>query len=306
MSRPLDETALATLSEADRAEAHRRWLLLRAYLDDGVPLALHVGVVVDSERGPFGGVPAVLRPDRGLEFAAAAIGQAAGVLGVLLLPAPAHRPHLKGKIERLGRTIAQDFLCTLPFYAHGPRDAAGHLYGPADGPMTLERFAAEFAGWVHHYNTARPHQGLGGQIPLQRWQQDATPLREIPASELRFLLLAGQERTIGKSGIRFAGLHYIAAELHGRVGQKVEVRYLPHDRRQIEVFHAGRWLCTAKPQGALTPEERDQVLARRRADAAELARRQRRASRAARARLAPITRPGPVTDTTVVTREEAT
>jgi putative transposase len=38
MSRPLDETALATLSEADRAEAHRRWLLLRAHLDDGVPL----------------------------------------------------------------------------------------------------------------------------------------------------------------------------------------------------------------------------------------------------------------------------
>lgn len=38
MSRLLDETALATLSEADRAEAHRRWLVLRAHFDDGVPL----------------------------------------------------------------------------------------------------------------------------------------------------------------------------------------------------------------------------------------------------------------------------
>lgn len=184
--------------------------------------------------------------------------------------------------------------------ARAPR-CGRKLYGPAVGPLTLERFAAEFAGWVHHYNTARAHQGLGGQTPLARWQHDATPIREIPAAELRFLLLAGQERTIGKSGIRFAGLHYIAPELHGRVGQQVQVRWLPHDPRRIEVFHAGRWLCTAKPQGALTAEERDQVLERRRTDAAELARRQRQASRAARARLAPITTPGPVTDTAVVT-----
>ncbi len=281
------------------------WALSMAPSAATVLAALHIGIVVDPERGPFGGVPAMLRPDRGLEFAAHAISQAAGAIGMLVLPAPARRPHLKGKIERLGRIIAQDFLCTLPFYAHGPRDAAGKLYGPADGPMTLERFAAEFAGWVHHYNTARPHQGLGGQTPLERWQQDATPLRELPASELRFLLLAGHERMIGKSGIRFDGRHYIAPELHGRVGQRVEVRHLPHDPRRIEVFHAGGWLCTAKPQGALTAAERDRVLERRRADAAELARRQRRASRAARARLAPITGAGPVTDTTVVTRGQA-
>ena len=34
----LGQTALATLSEADRAEAHRRWLVLRAHLEGGVPL----------------------------------------------------------------------------------------------------------------------------------------------------------------------------------------------------------------------------------------------------------------------------
>lgn len=47
------------------------------------------------------------------------------------------------------------------------------------------------------------------------------------------------------------------------------------------------------------------MLARRRADAAELGRRQRRASRKARAQLAPITEPGPMEDTTVVTAEDA-
>jgi integrase len=38
MPRAPDQTTLATLSEASRAEAHRRWLVLRVHLEDGVPL----------------------------------------------------------------------------------------------------------------------------------------------------------------------------------------------------------------------------------------------------------------------------
>ena len=39
MPRPAGQTALATLGEDGRAEAHHRWLVLRAHLEDGVPLA---------------------------------------------------------------------------------------------------------------------------------------------------------------------------------------------------------------------------------------------------------------------------
>ncbi len=38
MPRPAGQTALVTLGEDGRAEAHRRWLALRAHLEDGVPL----------------------------------------------------------------------------------------------------------------------------------------------------------------------------------------------------------------------------------------------------------------------------
>jgi len=38
MPRAPGQTALATLSEASRAEAHRRWLVLRPHLEEGVPL----------------------------------------------------------------------------------------------------------------------------------------------------------------------------------------------------------------------------------------------------------------------------
>ncbi|MGQ0575845.1 MAG: Mu transposase C-terminal domain-containing protein [Pseudonocardia sp.] len=263
------------------------------------------GLVVDPERGPFGGVPDVLRPDNGLEFINTALARVCGVLGVELAPTPKFTPHRKGKVERVNRTVDQEFLSGLPFYTKGPRDAAGRLFGPDVAPMALSLFVEHFTAWVHEYNTVRLHSQLAGQTPLQRWCADASPVRQIAAGELRWLLLADVERTIQKDGVHFGALSFLAAELNGRVGERVQVRYMPHDLRQIEIFRGDDWLCTAHPQHLLSDEQRDAVLARRRADVAELGRRQRRASRRARARLAPITGPGPVTDTTTVSAEQA-
>jgi putative transposase len=95
--------------------------------------ALRMGLVVDPERGPWGGVPTILRWDNGLEFAAAALTKAAAALGCVVSPAPPYTPHLKGKVERLHRTITQELLKGLPFYTDGPRAADRTLYGPAGG-----------------------------------------------------------------------------------------------------------------------------------------------------------------------------
>jgi putative transposase len=172
------------------------------------------------------------------------------------------------------------------------------------GPMSLGRFVSDFDAWVRNYNTTRQHRGVGGQTPLERWCTDATPIEQVPADQLRGMLLADEERTIGKDGIHFRRLVYVAPELNGRVGQRVTIHYMPHDPRQVELKLGSEWVI-AKPQGLLTTADRDRVLARRRADAAELARRQRRASRRARVRLAPITGPGAIEETTVVSHQEA-
>jgi putative transposase len=245
----------------------------------------------------------VLRPDNGLEFAAAAIRRSCAALGVELAPTPPYQGYSKGKVERVNRTLDQEFLCGLPFYTHGPRAADGRLYGPEADPMSLELFVDRFASWVGDYNTVRVHSELG-TTPLVRWGEDASPLREVPAEQLRWMLMADIERTVNKDGVHFGRVRFIAPELNGLVGERLGVRYTPHDLRQIELFRGDDWLCTAYPQDQLTAEQRAAVLERRRADAAELGRRQRRASRQARARLAPITAPGPVEDTTVITTEQ--
>lgn len=266
--------------------------------------ALRRGIVVDPARGPFGGLPEVLRADNGLEFAAAALRRSAAALGIELAPAPAYQGYSKGKVERVNRTVDQEFVSGLPFYTQGPRAADGRLYGPDAEPMSLGLLCDRFAEWVSDYNTTRVHSELG-ETPLQRWCADATPLRTVPEEQLRWLLLADVERTVNKDGVHFQGLRFIAPELNGLVGEKVQVRYMPHDLRRIEIFRGDEWLATAYPQGTLSAEQREAVLARRRADAAELGRRQRRASRRARAELAPITDAGPIEETTTISAAQA-
>jgi putative transposase len=281
------------------------WALSLVPTSAVVLAALRQGIVVDPDRGPFGGLPERLRPDNGLEFAAKAIERSCAALGVELDPAPPYQGYSKGKVERVNRSMDQEFLSGLPFYTGGPRAADGHLFGPGTDPMSLSLFVDHFAQWVRHYNTTRAHSELG-ETPLARWLADATPLREVPAEQLRWMLMADVERTVCKDGVHFGGIAFVAGALNGLVGERVQVRYTPHDLRQVEVFRADEWLATAYPQGALSDEQRAEVLAARRRDAAELGRRQRRASRRARARLAPITEPGtPVAETTVVTASQA-
>lgn len=265
--------------------------------------ALGEAIRLDETRGPFAGLPTTLRPDRGLEFASEALEQACGVLGVHLSPTPAYTPHLKGKVERLHASLVTMLLAELPQFTGGPRDAAGELWGSGE-VLTLGQLVERFDAWVLAYNTERPHAALGGVTPLGRWREDASPLRTVAEPELRWTLLAGKPRVVRTSGISFQGLNFVAPEMNGLVGESVEVRYRPHDLRSVEVFRSGAHLCTAWPQGALTPEQREAVLTRRRADAAEQARRQRRASRSARTRVAPVTSPGETEDTTVIAQHQ--
>ncbi|MEV0633267.1 Mu transposase C-terminal domain-containing protein [Nonomuraea wenchangensis] len=287
----------------DGTRALLGWALALTPHAGTVLTALRMALVCDAERGPFGAIPALVRIDRGLEFAAAPVREALAALCVQVLRLPARQPHRKGKIERLHRTMDQTLLSGLPGFTEGPRDAAGALYGPLDDraaaraaapegevqPMRIERFAAHFASWAAWYNTMRPHSALDGRTPVQAWNDDPSALARIGAERLRHLLLAGVERTVGKDGVRLHGLAYVAPELQGRRGQQVQVRYMPHDDRFIEVYLDGEHLCTAHPQGQLTDEQVEAFREHARQETKRLNRQRRKAGARTRAELAPLT-----------------
>ena len=285
----------------DATRALAGWAIALTPHAGTVLTAVRMALVHDPARGPFGAIPARVRIDRGLEFAAGAVHDAFGALCIDPRRMPAFSPHRKGKVERVHRTIDQTLLCGLPGFTGGPRDAAGRLYGPLDDrfaarlraasapvtPMPIETFAGLFAQWADWYNTERPHDGLDGRTPLQAWQDDPGPLHRISPDRLRHLLLASGERTIGKDGIRFSNLAYIAPELHGRRGQRVQIRYMPHDDRCIEVYLGATHLCTAYPAQRLTAEQTQAFLENAARERKRLTRERRKAS--ARTRAIPST-----------------
>src|SRR5690349_12193804 len=68
-----------------------------------------------------------------------------------LLTAP-YSPTTTGKVERLHKTMRAEF------------------FTPADGTWaTIAELQAALDGWVHEYNTARPHQSCGGRPPAERF-----------------------------------------------------------------------------------------------------------------------------------------
>lgn len=112
--------------------------------------------------------------------------------------------------------------------------------------------------------------------------------------------MADQTRRVLKDGIHFGGAIFIAPELTRIGGRTVEVRYMPHDLRFIEVFTEDCWLCTAYPQDELTREQAEAVIRQRREAVREMGRRKAAASRKARTRIAPLTATGVIQDITPV------
>ncbi len=205
-------------------------------------------------------------------------------------------------MERLHRTIGEGLIATLPHYTGGPRRTNGKLYAqPA--PLSLAQLQTRVREFVDSYNIEHRHSSLGGMTPAEKWATSAAPLEVVEPQRLRWMLMADETRKVDKDGIHFENSKFIASEVVrlGR-GRKVEVRYMPHDLRSIEVFTEDGWPCTAYPQDRLTREQSGAVVDARREAAREMGRRKAAASRKARARIAPLTASGTVQDITAVVR----
>lgn len=264
---------------------------------------LRAAMVVDRDRGPFGGIPDMVLWDNGSEFLSDDVTRAMTDLGCYCAPAAPYAPHQKGKIERFFNTLNNEFLRSQPFSIDGPRSIDGKLYGPATGPLGLEEFVARLDDYIQNYNNERVHSAHG-LTPLDAWETETNPLHLVEEEELRWMLMGSQARKIRKDGILWGGKPFFASELHGLVGEDVEVKYMPYDLRQIWVYRKGEFLCKAVPHEDVPEETRRAHLGKRAADKKEVQRLRRKTSRRERARrferrgrIEPMTGPAEVVDT---------
>jgi transposase InsO family protein len=119
------------------------------------------------------GVPEQVLTDKGKVFTAR-FGRGAGLVlfdrlcrenGVRHLLTAPRSPTTTGKVERFHKTVRSELL-------------AGRVFA------SLEEAQAALDAWVEHYNSERPHQGIGMVAPLRRFElAGETPPPVVPLEE---------------------------------------------------------------------------------------------------------------------------
>jgi putative transposase len=259
-----------TLFQDDRTRMIMSWVIIavpgRRPDADLVCAAVVAGIAPHDVDGvTVGGVPGSIRWDQAAEFRAGMVTQLAMRIGFEAHAVPPYSGHLKGKVERAGRTAQEEVASLATGYTHGAKTLRTAQPFRED-PITEQLLVARFNEWVHHYNTKRPHGGLDGQTPLDVWRNDPTALRLVDHELLRESFLVHDRLSkVTKKGVHFRRRWWLGLGLLDHVSRKVQVRYPVGDDSFIELYLDGKWLCTAEPAEELSEAARRQLQADRQA-----------------------------------------
>ena len=211
----------AFIDDFSRALVGYRW----AHREDTVRLeaALRAGMAAR-------GLPQRIYVDNGSAFVSSQLLRACATLGVKLTHSKPRRPQGRGKIERVFRTVREQFLVEL--------SAPGRTVNSLD---ELNRLFTAYVETVYH---RRVHSETG-QTPLARLAAAPPPTPPTPA-QLREAFLWSETRTVTKTA---------TVSLHGNVyvvdaavvGRRVELVFDPFDLTTVNVCYDGRDMGTGVP-----------------------------------------------------------
>jgi putative transposase len=168
------------------------------------------------------GVPESIYVDNGSAFVDAWLLRACAKLGIKLTHSTPGRPQGRGKIERVFRTVRDQFLVEIT----GGHDTGRHHVADL---ATLNRL---FAAWTEQVYHQAVHSETG-QAPMARWSAGGPFPLPTPA-QLAEAFLWEEHRTVTKTAL---------VSLHGNtyqvdpalVGRRVELVFDPFDLAAIEI-----------------------------------------------------------------------
>lgn len=214
---------------------------------------------------PYGGLPSEVWVDRGKDLVSRHVRELTRELGIHLHLCAPHQPQQKGIIERFFGTLNTRLWSTFPGYVNSnvvDRNPS------VKAEFTITEVVERFWEFIERY-----HQEVHsetGMTPMGFWDEHCLSIPADPR-ELDVLLKESDTRRVIKIGIKFEGQTYWHADLAPLVGQDVVVRSeATYPLEEIEVFHDGRWICTALTGNALVKQGVE------RGDVAEAQRAQRR------------------------------
>jgi putative transposase len=175
------------------------------------------------------GVPEAIYVDNGSAFVSRQLLAACATLGCRLVHSRPGKPQGRGKIERVFRTVRQEFVVELAHTTVDDLDALNRL----------------FAAWVESVYHRRAHSETG-QAPLERLLAHGAP--PLPTPEvLREAFLWVERRRVTKTAeVRmWSNCYEVDAAL---VGEMVELVFDPFDLTAITVRFQGRLMGQAVPR----------------------------------------------------------
>jgi transposase InsO family protein len=222
-------------------DGERRKTYLIAILDDATRVVVHaefyfeqhLRTLKDSLKQAMlkRGVPRRFYFDNGKIFRSRLLLALCARLGIQLLHTRPYQPQGRAKLERWFLTVRRGFL---------PRVDLDRC----DGLDGLNRLL--FA-WVEGEYHQRPHRGLGGEKPLDRWLRLSEGIRPLPLDvDLDALFRDEVKRRVGKDGtLTMSGRRFEAGP--NFIGRKVTVRFDPFDLRAVLVIADSGESVTAYP-----------------------------------------------------------
>lgn len=214
-----------------------------------------------------GGLPTQIVWDQGKEYLSDLVTESCLRLGTNPCPLPPYSPQLKGRCERFWRFFKENCLASMPGYIDSGADVRGTLHR-AQYALSEVAFVERVSEWLDWYNCEHVHRVMG-MTALQAWQSDPRDLVKVPADQLWCdFLLESKKVTVSRSGVNWKKVNYVTLNggLSDLIGREVNVRYLPHMRDFIEVFHDGQHVGRAFPSDMLTPDNDETFMKQRQAD----------------------------------------
>ena len=208
---------------------------------------------VDGARWPVWGFFRVIHADNAREFRGEMLKRACKEYPMDLQWRPVKKPRYGAHIERLMGTVAEE-LHAQPGTTFSNPEEKGDYDSEGKAAFTLRELERWLATWITRDYHLRPHKGIGGMTPLQRWEAGvlgtdgftATGVqsREFDEEKLRLDLMPFVERTIQDHGVEIDNVHYydsvlrryIDAREPGRARLKRKFRFR-RDPREISVVY---------------------------------------------------------------------
>ncbi|WP_187648733.1 Mu transposase C-terminal domain-containing protein [Nitrosophilus labii] len=199
------------------------------------------------------GIPNTIHVDNAKEFRSKGLETFCSVMGINLEFRPKGRPKSGGHIERAIKTFNIQIHKLKGTTFSNPQER-GDYDSEKNAIFTLKELEKYLTEWIVNYYHKKPHKGLNGLTPEEKFQEGLYGDSENPPVALRMLqseeekrfakisLLPFEERTIQKAGVELFGVKYYDESLipfitPPKSKEKYIFRYDPYDLRKIYFFH---------------------------------------------------------------------